>query len=213
MPTSQQTRAALVLVTERAVADAVTLIGPDPRATRDRLLVATPEIVSYYSDGTAALAADSYDDLRFDANVAGRFTAEPVVNLREEQIRRGVLWSVEPLYGVTDVPLASERLGQVVQYETANPFRDTITANTRRDPRAVGWRRISSGSGCQFCQMLSGRGAVYTEDSAHFASHPHCHCSAEPVFDGERYVEASELQNLGSHDRTAAEQEELNAAL
>jgi hypothetical protein len=212
MPTSQQSRAAMVLVADRAVADAVSLITTDPRATRDRLLVATPEIVSYYSDGTAALAADQYDDLRFQANVAGSFTAEPVIDLREERIRRGVLWSVEPLYGVTDIPLATERLGQVVQYETANPYRDTITTNTRRDPRAVGWRRIAGG-GCQFCNMLAGRGAVYTESSAHFASHPHCRCSAEPVFDGERYVEASELQNLGSHDRTAAEQEELNAAL
>jgi hypothetical protein len=212
MPTSQQTRAALVLVTDRAVADAVSLISSDPRATRDRLLVATPEIVSYYSDGTAALAADYYDDRRFEANVSGRFTADPIIDLREEQIRRGVLWSVEPLYGVTDVPLAAERVAQVVQYETANPFRDTITSNTRRDPRAVGWRRIAGG-GCQFCNMLAGRGAVYTDATAHFASHPHCRCSAEPVFEGERYVEASELQNLGSHERTAAQQEELNAAL
>lgn len=57
---------------------------------------------------------------------------------------------------------------------------DTISA----DPRASGWQRVLGGKGCDFCAMLAGRGAVYGEAGADFASHDHCGCSAEPVYGG-----------------------------
>lgn len=62
--------------------------------------------------------------------------------------------------------------------------RDTILATTAADSQAVGWERVASGNACAFCQMLAGRGAVYTEDSGDFASHDGCNCSAEPVYRG-----------------------------
>ena len=39
---------------------------------------------------------------------------------------------------------------------------------------------VASG-GCRFCSMLAGRGEVYRADTARFASHPNCHCTAAPV--------------------------------
>lgn len=59
--------------------------------------------------------------------------------------------------------------------------RDTVRATTVADPRTRGWERVTSG-GCSFCQMLAGRGAVYTEATADFESHDHCACSAAPVY-------------------------------
>lgn len=59
--------------------------------------------------------------------------------------------------------------------------RDTIRQTTTTDPRTAGWQRVTSG-GCAFCEMLAGRGSVYTEESADFPSHDHCACSAEPVY-------------------------------
>lgn len=59
--------------------------------------------------------------------------------------------------------------------------RDTVRQTVIADPRARGWERVTSG-GCDFCTMLAGRGAVYTEASADFASHDHCACSAQPVY-------------------------------
>lgn len=59
--------------------------------------------------------------------------------------------------------------------------RDTIRATAVADPRTAGWQRVTSG-GCDFCTMLAGRGAVYSEATADFASHDHCACSAEPVY-------------------------------
>lgn len=202
MPTPDEARRALTLVSNTAAAEAVTVLRT---ATVDDLLVAVPQVIAYYSDGTAALAADHYEDMRDEADAPGRFTAEPVVNLRDEKIRRGVLWAVEPLAS-GDLVLAEERLTQVTQLESARPFRDTILDNQHRDPAAVGWQRHTSLTGCKFCRMLAGRGAVYREATARFASHPHCSCTASPVFDGSVGPEASVLQYVASQRRRSPSQ-------
>ena len=214
MLSDETARRGLVLITDKAVADTSRLVTASPDATRDALLAATPEVVAYYSDGTAALAADYYDELRAEAAPARRWVAEPVVNLREEKISTGVLWAVEPLYRQQqDIDLALTRVAEVVQYETARPFRDTITTNTRRDPSARGWRRVTSG-GCSFCRMLAGRGAVYKVATARFASHPHCGCTAAPVFEGYQGPEASVMQYVASkRTRTPREKQELREYL
>jgi hypothetical protein len=214
VPTADEARRALVLITDKAVATTTRLVTGNADAARDALLVATPEVVAYYSDGSAALAADHYDELRAGAAQVRRYVAEPIVHLREEKIRTGVLWAVEPLYRPEpDEALAVSRIGEVVQYETARPFRDTITTNTRRDPDARGWRRVSGG-GCKFCQMLAGRGVVYRAETARFAAHPHCDCTATPVFNGEAGEEASALQYVASQrKRTPQQQAALRAHL
>lgn len=208
MPSREEVRQALEAVTGLAVSDASGLITDDPFATRDRLLVAAPEIVSYYSDGTAALAVDHYEELRYEARVTRPYNAAPVVELRRERIRRGVLWSVEPIYGTPDVPLAEARLAEVIQYETANPFRDTIVANVHEDPAAVGWQRHVRHGACDFCTMLADRGAVYRANTARFASHPNCNCTAAPVFDGQAGPEASAVQYVASQRRRTPRQRE-----
>ena len=60
--------------------------------------------------------------------------------------------------------------------------RETIVQTVRADRAAFGWQRILGGGGCDFCQMLAGRGAVYKEDTADFPSHDHCGCTGEPVY-------------------------------
>jgi hypothetical protein len=50
------------------------------------------------------------------------------------------------------------------------------------DPGASGWQRTGSGTSCTFCRMLIGRGGVYSEATADFASHDHCNCSATPAW-------------------------------
>ena len=55
------------------------------------------------------------------------------------------------------------------------------TVSSTTDPKARGWQRVGVGE-CDFCSMLIGRGAVYSEATADFLSHDHCHCYAEPAF-------------------------------
>lgn len=207
MPTALESRAALQLVTAGAVNTAVSILGKlngSPEVQRAALLDGIPDLIGYYSDGSSALAADFYDDERVRAAAPGSFGAEPVVLDRTVKIRRAIAWSAAPLFdGVGD---AAGRLAEVVQFETARPFRDTITTNRQRDPEAVGWRRVAS-SGCAFCQMLASKGAIYRADSARFASHPHCHCTAAPVFgSNDTGEEISTLQYVASKRSRTPEQ-------
>jgi len=210
MPTALESRAALTLVTGSAVQTVQRLLGSltgSPDAVRADLLEAVPALIGYYSDGSSALAADFYDDERERAAARGRFMAEPVVLDRGEKIGRAVAWASQPLFEQVDGDVAG-RLAQVVQLETARPYRDTITTNRRRDPQADGWRRVSSG-GCSFCRMLADRGAVYREESARFASHAHCHCTAAPVFKGgDVGAEASAVQYVASKRRPSVRDRE-----
>lgn len=221
MPTPEQSQAALRLVTAAAATDAAQLLGLLSGTAEERrsgLLEAVPSIIGYYSDGSSALAADFYDEQREQASARGRFTAEPVVLDRGEKIGRAVAWASAPLFDDA-ADLTATRLTLVVQAETARPYRDTITTNMQRDAQAEGWRRVTAAGACKFCRMLADRGAVYREGTARFAAHgpgPHgggpCHCTAQPVFNGQGGEEASAMQYIASKRyRTQEERDKNNA--
>lgn len=215
MPTASESRAALTLITGAAVTQATRLIqslSGSPEVQRSDLIDAVPQILAYFTEGSSALAADFYDDEREQAGARGRFTAEPVVKDRAEKIARAIAWATQPLFDPAGATVI-ERLAPVVQLETARPYRDTILTNRDRDPEAVGWRRVTEG-GCKFCRMLAGRGEVYRNDTARFASHTNCHCTAQPVFRGQPGAEADVVQYVASKRRkTEADRERVRAFL
>ena len=215
MPTPSEVRTALQLLTADAVAVTLELskqIDGSSEARRAALLESVPEVIGYYGDGAAALAADAYDDERELAGVAAPFSSQPVVADRTVKIRRAVAWSSAPLFdGADDVAL--QRLSGVVQAEVARPFRDTMLTNRANDPESAGWRRITRG-GCPMCRMLADRGAVYRKTTAIFAAHEDCHCTAQPVFKTDVGEEASVIQYMASRrNRTPATRDRLSSFL
>ena len=172
---------------------------------RTQLLDTVPDVVAFYSEGSAALAVDLYDDLRVGAE--GRYAAAPVILDRSVKIRRGVAWASEPL-SVDDDELAAARLATLMRSEMARPYRDTILTNRRQDPASVGWKRITRGPmSCKFCRMLADRGAVYKKATATFAAHDDCQCTAAPVFKGgEVGPEANAAQYVASKRRRTAKE-------
>lgn len=78
--------------------------------------------------------------------------------------------------------IARARMSAASQRQALTGGRDTITETVKTDPRAEGWRRVTSGKSCEFCSMLAGRGAVYGDDTVHFEAHDGCSCTAEPVY-------------------------------
>lgn len=205
---ARESRAALQLVTAEAVAYATDLanrVVGSPEVRRLALLDGVPELIGYYSEGSAALAADFYEEERELAEVRSRFTADAVIEDRTVKIRRSIAWAASPWFDDSSDSVDA-RLAEVVQLETARPYRDTITTNRSNDPDAVGWRRVTAG-GCPFCRMLADRGAVYKADTARFGSHTNCHCVAQPVFTtNDTGVEASVLQYRASRRSRSPEQ-------
>lgn len=202
---SAEARAALLVVSSDGVTDVNALMASlsgSPESMRSDLLDGVPGVIDYYALGSSALAVDYYDDARDAAGARKRFSSEPVIVDRGEKIGRFVAWASEPLFALEpDRAEVALRLVPQVQKEIARPFRDTITTNSKRDPSSVGWRRITSGTGCKMCRMLADKGAIFKESTANFAAHGSCHCSAAPVFDGQDGPEADVMQYVASQRR------------
>jgi hypothetical protein len=210
---ASQVRSALNRLADYGVARLATvlpMLSGSPEAIRSDLLDLAPSVIFTYTDGSSALAADWYDDIREEASPPKLYLAEPVVADRSEKVRRMVAWASQPLFDGESMDKVALRLLPDVQKEIARPFRDTITTNSKRDPASVGWRRIASGQGCKFCRALSDKGAIYKESTARFAAHGNCHCSAAPVFDGQDGPEADAMQYVASQRiRTPEEKQAL----
>lgn len=147
-------------------------------ALRDLL----PAIIQQYGEAGGALAADWYDDQRDKVGAKGRFTASPLpANDRGAQALIG--WALST--ATDDASLATLVAGGT-QRRIADHVRLTIADNSVNDKAASGWQRTGVGE-CKtgFCDMLIGRGAVYSEATADFAAHDHCQCTAVPAWGGE----------------------------
>lgn len=136
-----------------------------------------PGLVDEYGAAAAVLAADWYDELRTRRDVPRRFEAIPA-DVPDTGVPALVGWAATE--AADDSTFKTLILGGA-QRRVANFSRLTVTGSSIADPSARGWMRVGAGE-CDFCRMLIGRGAVYTEATADFESHDHCKCQAEPEF-------------------------------
>lgn len=185
MPTPSALREGLDDLSTLAAADLRKLWRQvnDAVQAREALADVLPALIRTYGLAAGALAADWYDEVRDELNVAGRFFAipvEPKIGGSEVLARFGVgpLFKTEP-----DWMAARTLVEGALQYRVAQVARKTVAGSSVADPKARGWQRSASG-GCVFCQMLASRGSVYSQATAGFAAHSHCRCIAVPAFDG-----------------------------
>lgn len=136
-----------------------------------------PALIAEYGASAGTIAAEWYDDLRDRAAVRGSFAAIPA-DIADPGAQALVGWA---LTEANDLPAFQTLILGGTQRRIANYARQTVTASSVADPQARGWQRAGAGE-CDFCAMLLGRGAVYTEATADFQSHDHCRCQAEPAF-------------------------------
>jgi hypothetical protein len=65
---------------------------------------------------------------------------------------------------------------------TLDGGRETIREAIKSDPRAKGYRRVTSANCCHFCAMLAARGVDGLSSDA-FEAHDNCRCSSEIGYD------------------------------
>lgn len=183
--TAQQLRRAVALISTRADRDLTALWAQVETAAQARQALSDvlPAMVAQYGAAAAVVAAQWYDDLRVKQGVTGGFRAitadagtagaEALAGYGAEAVARhdGALEAAKVL------------VSGGLQRRLANAARVTVMDSSIADPAASGWQRETSG-GCAFCEMLAGRGDVFTEAGADFASHDACHCVAVPAFSG-----------------------------
>lgn len=138
-----------------------------------------PALLQTYGQAAAAVAADWYDEARDAAEVGGAFRAIPA-SIDDQATDALALWATQTGSDLASIQALVEG---GLSRRVATWSRDTVMGSALADPRAEGWQRSGNGS-CAFCRMLIGRGTVYSESSADFASHDHCNCVAVPAFEG-----------------------------
>lgn len=160
-----------------------------------------PALIDSYGSAASVLAADWYDDLRVKVGAPRRFGAV-LATVPDSGSQALVGWAVSE---ARDMSTMNALIVGGMQRRIANYSRQTVMASSVADPAARGWQRVGSG-GCTsgFCDMLIGRGAVYSEATADFSSHDYCQCQAVPAFGGEPVPVkpyTPSLRNISDADR------------
>lgn len=155
-----------------------------PDAAVRTLREVLPDLMGMYGSAAATLGADWYDELRDAAGIPGRFTALAAELPDTDRTDALAGWGLSPAFKAepdwgSSLALVSGGLQRII----ANADRQSIAMSSVADPKAHGWQRQGSGE-CDFCNVLIGRGDVYTKKSADFASHDSCGCLAVPAFGG-----------------------------
>lgn len=153
----------------------------DGAAADEALHDLLPAIVREYGALGGAVAAEWYDQQREKVGAKGRFTATPIA-ADDRGAHSLIGWALSE--AKDDVSLQTLILGGTHR-RIADHVRYTVTGSSIADPAASGWQRVTDGNACAFCEMLAGRGSVYSEAGADFASHDACGCSATPAWKGE----------------------------
>lgn len=153
----------------------------DAEALRDLLMDVLPQLVATYGSAAATLAADWYDEARDLEAIGGRFRALPAELPDAGRTDALARWGVSPMFGGTGADAARSQTWGGLHRIIADAGRDTVRVSLAADPAGRGWERRTRTGSCKFCQMLAGRGAVYSADTADFASHDDCNCLAVPV--------------------------------
>lgn len=151
----------------------------DGAATDQALFDLLPSIVTQYGAVGAALAAEWYDEQRAKVAARGAFTAVPL-DAGDRGAQALIGWALAT--ATDDASLKTLIVGGV-QRRIVDHARLTVMGASIEDRAARGWRRVGDGHTCEFCSMLLGRGAVYSESTADFPAHDHCGCGAEPAWD------------------------------
>ena len=185
MPTPTDLRSALADLTTIAEADLDRIWAEvaTPRQAETAMLDLLPAVTQTYGLAAGAVAADWYDETRDELNIDGRFSAI-VAEVDDGGLDVLARWGTGPLFDAEpDWDSARSLIAGGVQKSITNVARSTVMQSSIEDPKARGWQRSASG-GCNFCQMLAGRGTIYARGTVDFGAHNNCKCVAVCVFDG-----------------------------
>lgn len=179
-PTQTQLRRDIARLTRLASTDLAGVLrqASTPAEIEAVLRDVLPPLVETYGMAATTLAADWYEDLRDAAEVPGRFRAIPAT-ISDSGTQALAGWALSE---ATDLSALQTLVAGGTQRRIANFSRQTVMGSSIADPQARGWKRVGSGTSCEFCQMLLGRGAVYTESSVEFLAHDHDDCGAAPAW-------------------------------
>lgn len=151
-----------------------------PEGKRDALLDLVPSLVTTYGDAAAVVAIEYFEQV-----TGARGTLQGAVSREAVQgsVRAvvGGLWTGQEAMAISNVVASATR-------HMLQAGRTSIYESTRGTP-GLRFARVPESGACDWCRIMSSRGAVYlTEKSAGGDGndyHDDCGCVPTPVPDGE----------------------------
>lgn len=180
---AEATRAALALW--------LTSYEPGSPGAWRALLAALVALIRRWRAESSRLAVTYYMESRSEAGVPGLYVPRPAPDPPLALIEATAQIAGARAYGRSLTANQGEtraRQNSGVQLAGAtarialDAGRQTVLDAVDDDREAIGWIRITDADPCAFCAMLSSRGPVFSEDTAHFQAHAHCACMAAPVY-------------------------------
>jgi len=151
-----------------------------PAQARDVLLEAFPALVDRYGDMAATLTAEWYEETRQRRSGRGTYAAVLAEAVDARVSEQNVRWAARHLFEDGDPTSTMRQLEGAISRHVMDASRNTIIRNTNEDSASSGWYRQAEPDACEFCQMLAGRGSVYSRGSVDFEAHDNCRCEALP---------------------------------
>lgn len=155
-----------------------------------RLVAAAIPLIAVHRSASAAYASTYYQAARLAAGQTSQFNPVVAAAVNEQQITSSLYVTGQVMTGnALAAGQTAEQAMQTALVRTSGAVgrhvldggRDTILQSSRADRGSRGWERVVGGGACSFCQMLAGKTGS-TEESAGFAAHDHCACSAMPLW-------------------------------
>lgn len=186
-----------------------------PESIADFVAAALP-VVRSGGNSAGSLVNSAHRRARRTAGVTGsaprltppEFNAEKVetslrfIGMVQPAREAGAL--IEVPFRPSDVEKVYDDIEATAARQVVQMGMDAASNAARKDPRALGWARVTQGAGaCYFCSMLESRGIVYTSESFRYSDprfetnafppevmsgeltakvHDHCRCILVPVF-------------------------------
>lgn len=155
---------------------------------RNDLLEFTPDLVSHFSDASAAASADWFEDVRANSNAKGTARAVMAKGPSSDHVAASVRYSAKHLWTSEPEQTLASLAASVDRY-VSSAGRDTIMASVSADRARPRFARVpSSAKPCAFCLSMASRGAVYRsrETAGDFEDyHNDCGCTPTPVWSGD----------------------------
>ena len=158
-------------------------------------------LVTKYSEGTSALAAQMYDEIAAAEN-ALTLSAEVIATPSYGEVAKTV-------HGTLKKSKNEKSLGGAIQYLVKRNGADTVLHNALRDHAQFAWIP-GAGETCSFCRMLASNGWRYMSKKAlknGHAEHIHANCRCTYA------IRFSEQSNIQGYDPDKYYQEYKNALL
>ena len=143
-----------------------------------------------YTDMSAAITADFYNQIRKAAGAKGTYSATAESGYDPDKVTAAsYAIQKEVSEGRNTVPFV-HLLEDVVDREIKNASDYCVRRNTRRDPAKPRYASVPTSSNpCAWCVMRASQGFVYYDSKTVEHSHHACKCIAVPGFDGYTEVE------------------------